>query len=736
MLNRMNKAKSNDDQQDAVISSSQNTDVAQGYQGNSVLQYIAKLSLKKKAAILAIAITTLPTFVMGAIAYRVAHKSLDKQIYLSHETTATKLAEDINRLMSVSARDIQTITDSPFFTNSRVNRNTTNSDKRAFLDSFVKSHQAYSSISIFDRNGKLIVQSSDAQQDNSQNPADLQKILEKDVAVISQPKNSVINITAPIKDVVTETTIAVAIFIIPVQFLQGVMQDYTNSSIQSYLLDSNNKVFFPPKTELFGGEFPGLSDLIQTQRTNVFTTIHSINQEPKLLSYVSSGTLQGSPGLNWRLILATDTKVAFARQRQLLSTMAIATILLALILGAIAVWLSQKITKPILNASGALAKLAQGEFHTRWQSSRQDELGIISQNFNQIAAQLQVLTQQQALSNSSVENSDPTVQMQLIELVNHVESAAKGDLTVRAEVTAGQIGTIADFFNSIVENLRDIVTQVKQTASQVNQAIGADEAAIHQLAAETLTQVSEINRTLDAVDKMTDFMKSVAENAQKAAIIANNAAQSALRSGAAMDLTVENILGLRETVGDTAQKVKRLGESSQQISHVVSLINQIATQTNLLAINASIEAARAGEEAQGFVVIAEEVGELAIRSAAATQEIEEIIANIQRETNEVVQAMEIGTSQVMSGTEIVAEAKQSLKEILDVSQQIDFLVQSISHATASQLQTSQAVSELIQDIAAISERTSNSSSAVSQSLHETVEISQQLQASVETFKVN
>lgn len=700
------------------------------------MKYIAKLSLKKKAAILAIAMTTLPTFVMGAIAYRLAHKSLEKQIYQSHETTAIKLAEHINRVMTVGTREIQTVTNSPFFTNSRVNRNTTDSDRQAFLDSVVQANQAYSSISIFDRNGKLIIQSSDAPVNNGKNPANLQEVLEKEVAVISQPENSVIKITAPIKNTITETTIAVATAKIPVQFLQGVIQDFTTDNIQSYLLDNNNQVFFSPNPDLLGGEFPGLSDLVQTQRTNVFTTIHSINQQPKLLSYVSSGTLQGSPGLNWRLILATDAKVAFAPQRQLLPTIAIATILLALILGAIAVWVSQKITQPILKASAALGKLAQGDFQTHWQSSRQDELGIISQNFHQIAAQLQVLTQQQALSNSSAEDSDPTVQTQLIELVNHVESAAKGDLTVRAEVTAGQIGTIADFFNSIVENLRDIVTLVKQTASQVNQAIGADEAAIHQLAAETLTQVSEINRTLDAVDQMTDFMKIVAENAQKAAFIANNAAQSALKTGEAMDLTVENILGLRETVGDTAQKVKRLGESSQQISRVVSLINQIATQTNLLAINASIEAARAGEEAQGFVVIAEEVGELAIRSAAATQEIEEIIANIQRETNEVVQAMEIGTSQVMSGTEIVAEAKQNLKEILDVSQQIDFLVQSISHATASQLQTSQAVSELMQDIAAISERTSNSSSEVSQSLHETVEISQQLQASVETFKVN
>jgi methyl-accepting chemotaxis protein PixJ len=328
------------------------------------------------------------------------------------------------------------------------------------------------------------------------------------------------------------------------------------------------------------------------------------------------------------------------------------------------------------------------------------------------------------------------LQMQLLELLSEVEGAASGDLTVRAEVTAGEIGTVADFFNSIVESLRDIVTQVKQTATQVNQAIGANEGAIRELAQEALTQAAEINRTLDAVDYMTQSIQQVATSAQQAASVANTAAQTAKKSGMAMDMTVQNILHLRETVGETAKKVKRLGESTQQISRVVALINQISMQTNLLAINAGIEAARAGEEGQGFAVVAEEVGELAARSAAATKEIEQIVENIQRETTEVVQAMELGTSQVVEGTRIVEDAKQNLGQILEISRHIDLLVQSISQATASQAQTSQTVSSLMQDIAASSQRTSDSSLKVSQSLQQTVEISQQLQATVGTFKVS
>ncbi|WP_017652765.1 methyl-accepting chemotaxis protein [Fortiea contorta] len=328
------------------------------------------------------------------------------------------------------------------------------------------------------------------------------------------------------------------------------------------------------------------------------------------------------------------------------------------------------------------------------------------------------------------------LQNQLLELLSDVEGAARGDLTVRADVTAGEIGTVADFFNSIVESLRDIVTQVKKAATQVNTAVGSNENAIRQLAEEALTQSAEINRTLDAVDFMTHSIQAVAENAQQAAVIANHAAHTATKSGQAMDLTVQNILSLRETVGETAKKVKRLGESSQQISRVVSLINQIAMQTNLLAINAGIEAARAGEEGQGFAVVAEEVGELAARSAAATKEIEQIVDNIQRETSEVVQAMEVGTSQVVEGTRIVEDAKQSLGQILEVSRQIDYLVQSISTATTSQVETSQTVSELMKAIAAVSQRTSDSSRLVSESLQQTVDISQELQETVGTFKVS
>ncbi|HSM83304.1 MAG TPA: GAF domain-containing protein [Nodosilinea sp.] len=360
--------------------------------------------------------------------------------------------------------------------------------------------------------------------------------------------------------------------------------------------------------------------------------------------------------------------------------------------------------------------------------------------FRQVATQLgfaleqaRLYAQTEALSEERRQKQE-ALQLQLLELLSEVEGASRGDLTVRADVTAGEIGTVADFFNSIVESLRQIVTKVKTSAEQVNASLGQNEGAIQALANEALRQADEVTQTLASVETMTASIQQVARSAQQAAVVANSASATAQTGGQAMDLTVQNILSLREIIGETSKKVKRLGESSQQISKAVSLINQIAMQTNLLAINAGIEAARAGEEGQGFAVVAEEVGELAARSAEATKEIERIVETIQRETAEVVNAMDQSTTEVVAGTRLVEDAKQSLGRILDVSQQIDQLVRSISEATVSQVAISETVTQLMQGIAQESTRTSQSSLEISTSLRETVDVARSLQATVGTFK--
>ena len=346
-----------------------------------------------------------------------------------------------------------------------------------------------------------------------------------------------------------------------------------------------------------------------------------------------------------------------------------------------------------------------------------------------LVAQLNVVSQQQ-------QQQAESLQCQLISLVNDVEGVVKGDLTVRADVTEGEIGTVADFFNAVIESLRGIVSQVKVATTQVNDSLGEDEGAIRELAGVAFKQAQETTRTLDLIEQITHSIQGVAAIACHAAEVARTASATAQSSGEAMAHTVQKIMKLQETVVETANKVKHLGESSQQVSKVVSLINQIALQTNLLAVNAGIESARAGEERHSFGVVAKEVGELAVRCAAATQEIEEIVENILVETTQVVEAMELGMSEVVEGTDLVEDTKQSLARILEVSHQIEQLVASISIATVSQVKTSQEVTNLMKNMAEVSERTSKYSEQISSSLQQTVVVAQQLQASVEVFKVD
>lgn len=328
------------------------------------------------------------------------------------------------------------------------------------------------------------------------------------------------------------------------------------------------------------------------------------------------------------------------------------------------------------------------------------------------------------------------LQQQIQKLLKDIAAVSRGDLTAQAEVTSGGLGVVADFFNSIVENLKMMIAKVQTSAHQVNTDIGSNEVAIQQLVDEVIKQAATINRTLNHLERMTFSVQKIAEKAQQAAIFAQKSADTAQESSVAIELTVQNIFNWRSTVDDIAKKVKRLAESSQQIYRVVALINQIAIQTNLLAINAGLEAVRTDRESSALGFVVEDISELAARCAETTQEIEQIVDSIQQETREVVKAMEMGTTKVVEGTSLSEDAKISLNQILNISRQVNELVQSIGGGMISQVEISQALSYSIKEISQGSEILSNELSKISHTLQQTMQASQELQADIRNFKVN
>ncbi len=381
------------------------------------------------------------------------------------------------------------------------------------------------------------------------------------------------------------------------------------------------------------------------------------------------------------------------------------------------------------------AALAQGDYSVRAEASANDELGRLANSFNQMVAAIEANFTELNQRATEQGQAKEDLQRQVIRLLDDVEGAARGDLTVRAEVTADVLGAVADSFNLTIRSLRDIVSQVKRAAASVNDAALQNEDFARSLSADALRQAEEISNSLNSIQEMTDSIQEVASNAREAASVTAQATEAASRGGEAVDRTVSGILEIRETVAETTRKVKRLAESSQEISKIVALISQIASRTNLLALNASIEAARAGESGRGFAIVADEVRQLADRAAKASKEIEQIVLQIQSETGNVMTAMEEGTQLVIEGTRRAEQAKNSLDEIIGVSRQIDVLVRAISQATVQQTETSRSVAQVMQSVELTANETSKEAQKVATSLQQLVSIARELQTSVGRFRV-
>lgn len=429
-----------------------------------------------------------------------------------------------------------------------------------------------------------------------------------------------------------------------------------------------------------------------------------------------------------------DTVISQLRSTGWMMTLAagLASFGTTLALGQIA---TRQIKRSTTDLQQQFDSVCQGNFSACATVYSEDEFGQLATGFNHMARVILTTTSEAQRKAEEQEQAKEDLQRQVIRLLDDVEGAARGDLTVQAEVTADVLGAVADSFNLTIQNLREIVQQVKQAARQVNRSSSDSETFARGLSSDALRQAEELAVTLNSVQVMTDSIQRVAESAREAEEVARKASETALKGGEAVERTVAGILQVRETVAETTRKVKRLAESSQEISKIVAVISTIASRTNLLALNASIEAARAGEAGRGFAIVADEVRQLADRSAKALKEIEQIVLQIQSETGSVMTAMEEGTQQVIEGTKRAEQAKRALEDIIQVSNRIDALVRSITADTVEQTETSRAVAQVMQSVELTAQETSQEAQRVSGALANLVGVARDLLTSVERFRV-
>jgi twitching motility protein PilJ len=336
---------------------------------------------------------------------------------------------------------------------------------------------------------------------------------------------------------------------------------------------------------------------------------------------------------------------------------------------------------------------------------------------------------------SEAEAKDAQQQQAILNLLDEITNLANGDLTVDVTVTEDFTGAIADSINYTVQTLRGLVGTINSTSEQIVGSAAATRDTAQRMSQDSDRQAREITVAATQITATSNRMQDVAGRAERIAVQAQTSVQIAHNGASTVGRTIQNMAALREQIQDTAKRIKRLGESSQEIGNIIEFINDIAEQTNTLALNASIQAAMAGEAGRGFAVVADEVQRLAERAGAATRQIESLVKTIQADTNEAIISMERSTSNVVAGAKSAEEAGQALTRIESSSQELAKSIQEISVAARGQSAEATKVAGTMQGIREIAVQTSGSADNTAKAVGELTALSDQLRESVAGFKL-
>jgi methyl-accepting chemotaxis protein len=398
-----------------------------------------------------------------------------------------------------------------------------------------------------------------------------------------------------------------------------------------------------------------------------------------------------------------------------------------LVLSIITIILATVIIAPVRDLMRVAEALGSGDLSQKANVKSADELGQLGTTLNNTIDRLQGLVQTEA--------DRDKMQHQVMDLLSIVSGAAEGDLTVKAEVTADALGSVADAFNLMINGLTTLVSQASSVAHEIQSSTGDILQASERMRRGAEQQTAQIQGASGAVNEMSHTIQRMAENAEAATQASLKATQAAVKGGSSVAETIKGMQRIRAAVQTTGKKIKGLGERSLEIGAIIEVINEIATQTNLLALNAAIEAARAGEQGKGFAVVADEVRKLAERAARATKDITSLIKGIQVETSEAVTVMEEGTREVEEGTKLADQAGAALREIEQIVKQTSGLVTDITNSAANQVKVSESVVTSMDSISKLTQDTTKGVQDTVETIGRLADLSKRLTDAIGRFKL-
>ena len=406
----------------------------------------------------------------------------------------------------------------------------------------------------------------------------------------------------------------------------------------------------------------------------------------------------------------------------------VSLLVLALSLGVVYVVVLRVVTRPLGELEAAAGRIGAGDFDIRAAVTSDDEFGRVARAVNTMVDRITSTARQQADQNDAM-------QQQIVQLLDEVSSVAEGDLTVEAEVTADALGAVADSFNYMIVELRGIIGRVNEATQQVGNSTDEILATTDVLSRSAEQQASRIADTSTAIEEMAVSIQQVSENAALSAQVAREARATVGVGSKAVTDTINGMERIRDQVQETAGKIEQLGASSQEIGAIVSLIQEVADQTELLALNAAIEAAMAGEHGRGFAVVAEEVRRLAERTSTASQQIAILVKGIQTDTSEAISAMATGTNEVNAGTKLAAEAGQALTRIDTTALQLAELIEAISLAAEQQARASAGIARAMGEISSVTTSTTAGTQQAAASVAGLAALADDLRSSVAAFRL-
>jgi methyl-accepting chemotaxis protein len=437
-------------------------------------------------------------------------------------------------------------------------------------------------------------------------------------------------------------------------------------------------------------------------------------------------------GVRWAIVAEIQSSEAFkpvvaVREKVVVWSTGIAVALLGLGL-LIAFALLRSVTRPITKMQETVNAIANGDYQARTQLGGDDEFGQLSRAFDNLLDDRVTRLADAERENEDLNNS-------VVQLLQAVAQLSNKDLTAKAPVTANVIGTVSDSINLLAHETGRVLSEVTSIAAQVKLSTERVKRQAESVNATAAAERSDVERASENLANANKVMTQVAELAAASNRAAEQATTSTVTALGAVNETVKGMEGIRESIAEAEKRIKRLGERSQEITGIVNLINTIAERTHVLALNASMQAAAAGDAGRGFAVVAEEVQRLAESSRQATQQIAQLVNNIQIETSDTINTVNRTISQVVSGSELAAKSGQQMRETQQSTASLVELVKRITSSAQVQMKITTELRNRVHQIGASTEKTAAEILLQSEATADLSKSADRLVESVRVFKL-